>query len=184
MVRTTPISVLLVEDEVLISHLVAEWLSEFGCRVHEAGNADEALHYLEQGGPVDVLFTDINLGAGMDGTELARRVRERRPDMPVVYASGRSQVVDCGGLVPRSVFLAKPYDRADLSRLVEALRSRAGQAAPRRHGESERQLSPVIASPGDDRSPSWRARATSVSRHGERERKRARSNPESGGATG
>lgn len=129
MAPTRPITVLLVEDEVLISDLAAEWLSECGCRVHQAGNAEAAWHYLEQGGPVDVLFTDINLGEGMDGAELARRVRERRPDMLVVYASARSQAADRGRLVPRSVFLGKPYDRADLSRLVDTLIARSEQAS-------------------------------------------------------
>ena len=65
------ISVLVVEDEVMISNLVADCLSESGFRVHEVAAADEALRYFKSGANVDVLFTDINLPGGMNGAELA-----------------------------------------------------------------------------------------------------------------
>src|SRR5579872_2369799 len=88
-----PIHVLLVEDEFLICEMVAEALSEQGFCVHTADNGIEALRQLAAG-PVDVLFTDINLPGGMDGTALARRARELIPDLPVVYASGRTDRLD------------------------------------------------------------------------------------------
>ncbi len=74
-----PISVLLVEDEVLISNLVADCLIASGFAVHEVTTADEALRYIDSGANIDVLFTDVNLPGGMDGAELATRARERRP---------------------------------------------------------------------------------------------------------
>ena len=57
----TPVSVLVVEDEVLISNLVADALSASGFLVHEVTTADEALEYIDSGAAIDVLFTDINL---------------------------------------------------------------------------------------------------------------------------
>jgi CheY-like chemotaxis protein len=84
-----PRTVLLVEDEFLISQYVAEELSEYGFTVHESSTADDALRYIDSGAPVDVLFTDINLPGSIDGTELAIRVRAMRPELPIVYASGR-----------------------------------------------------------------------------------------------
>src|ERR1700757_4346856 len=93
---STPVSVLLVEDEVLISHLVAEYLSESGFDVHEVTTADAALEYIDSGAAVDVLFTDINLPGSMNGAELAQRARKRRPDLPIVYASGRFAASDIG----------------------------------------------------------------------------------------
>jgi CheY-like chemotaxis protein len=113
-----PVSVLLVEDEVLISHLVADELSEHGFQVHEVASADEALRYIESGGEVDVMFTDINLPGMIDGTELAQRVRAQRPELPIVYCSGRYSAASIGPLVTRSVFLAKPYDPADVCTLL------------------------------------------------------------------
>jgi CheY-like chemotaxis protein len=118
---TAPVSVLLVEDEVLISHLVSEWLSEWGFAVHEATTAAEALQYMDSGGAVDVMFTDVNLPGGMNGAQLAQKARERRPELPIVYASGRHACSDLGGLVPRSVFLPKPYNPEELCTLLARL---------------------------------------------------------------
>jgi len=114
-------TVLLVEDEVLISQLVADWLSERGFAVHAAATGDEALQYIGGGGEVDVLFTDVNLPGSIDGAELARRARQLRPDLPIVYASGRYGSCDIGPAVPRSVFVPKPYDPADVCALLERL---------------------------------------------------------------
>ena len=118
-------TVLLVEDEVMISHLVAESLSEHGFIVHESATASDALNFLTSGAEVDVLFTDINLPGGMDGRELARKARQLRPDLPIVYASGHYQLTDMGALVPRSVFLSKPYDPNDVGTLLARLTDRA-----------------------------------------------------------
>jgi len=114
-------SVLLVEDEVLISHLVADWLSESGFCVHEVQTADEALDYLDSGASVDVLFTDINLPGSMDGAELAQQARQRRPELPIVYASGRLCAHDIGPLVPRSIFMRKPYTPDEVCTLLARL---------------------------------------------------------------
>jgi CheY-like chemotaxis protein len=103
-----PIRVLLVEDEFFISEWVAESLSDCGFAVRIATNAADALRHLESA-PVDVLFTDINLPGSMDGTALALRAREIVPDLPVVYASGRVNMLDPLRRVPGSVFVAKPY---------------------------------------------------------------------------
>jgi len=120
-----PRSVLLVEDEFLISYVVAEELSEYGFVVHESTTAEDALRYINSGAAVDVLFTDINLPGGIDGTELAIRVRAMRPDMPIVYASGRYAASGLGQMVSRSVFVPKPYQPSDvctlLARLTEAV---------------------------------------------------------------
>ena len=118
---TAPISVLLVEDEVLISNLVADCLTASGFVVHEVTTADAALRYIDSGANIDVLFTDVNLPGGMDGAELAARARERRPEMPIVYASGRFKLSDIAPLVPRSLFMAKPYDPADVCALLTRL---------------------------------------------------------------
>src|SRR5690242_14246705 len=95
--------VLLVEDEVLIRECVAEVLTEQGFEVHTESNASAALRYLDTA-PVDVLFTDINLDGDMDGTDLARRARVLRPDLTVVYASGRANHLGPDVAVPNSVF--------------------------------------------------------------------------------
>ena len=84
---------LLVEDEFFISEWVAESLSDQGSVVRAVTNAADALRLLKSWA-VDVLFTDINLPGGVDGTALARQAREMLPDLPVVYASGRINNLD------------------------------------------------------------------------------------------
>src|SRR5262249_34666255 len=116
-----PISVLVVEDEVFISNLVADVLSASGFLVHEVTTADEALKYIDSGAAIDVLFSDITLPGGMNGAELATRAHEIRPEMPIVYASGRYKLSEIAPLVPRSLFMVKPYDPNDVCAILTRL---------------------------------------------------------------
>ena len=111
------IRVLLVEDEFLISEMVAETLSRQGFSVRTVTNGADALQYLTSA-PVDVLFTDINLPGGMDGMALARRARDLLPELPVVYASGGVNMFDFAWGVPRSISVAKPYDPDVIGRVL------------------------------------------------------------------
>ena len=103
-----PRTILFVEDEPLLGELITEALSEKGYEVHVAPDAVGALHHLMNGGDADILFTDIDLGNGMDGATLAQIVHGIRPKLPIVYASGR-RMPDQISAVPGSVFLPKPY---------------------------------------------------------------------------
>jgi CheY-like chemotaxis protein len=126
--RAQPIRVLLVEDEFLISEMVAEDLSERGFAVRAVSNASEALSHLASA-PVDILFTDIKLPGGMDGITLARRARDMKPDLPVVYASGHVSMLDLEARVPGSIFIAKPYVPSLVGRiLVSVMKGGAGRA--------------------------------------------------------
>ena len=104
------IRVLLVEDEFLICAMMADALTRRGFEVHAASNARDALEHLVCGAPCDLLLTDLNLGPGMDGVVLAQRVRELRPELPVVYASGSYNRLDQFKAVPGATFIAKPYN--------------------------------------------------------------------------
>ncbi|MEP7032059.1 MAG: response regulator [Pseudolabrys sp.] len=114
-------SVLMVEDEILITTLVTETLCEYGFDVHAVADGESALRYLDSGPEVDVLFTDINLYGNMDGAMLAKQVRARRPDIPIVYCSGRYSPSALSPLMSRSIFLKKPYDPGELCMLLERL---------------------------------------------------------------
>jgi CheY-like chemotaxis protein len=114
-----PIHVLVVEDEFLISEWVSQSLSEQGFAVETVSNAADALQLLASA-PVDVLFTDINLPGGMDGAALARRAREMRPRLPVVYASARATLLKQESRVPGSVIVPKPYEPTLVGKLLAA----------------------------------------------------------------
>ncbi len=79
--------VLLVEDEDAIRELLEEDLSDAGLVVVPVPNAEEGLDAAAQEAPA-VLVTDVNLGAGMDGLELAAEVRRRWPGVAVVVMTG------------------------------------------------------------------------------------------------
>jgi CheY-like chemotaxis protein len=114
-------SVLLVEDEPLISEIAAEALEEQGFAVEAVENADDALRRLMSGSRFDILFTDLNLPGDMDGGTLARRARELDPDLPVIYTSGRRSHMDELAPVEGSMFVAKPYDPFSIGQLLDYL---------------------------------------------------------------
>ena len=116
-------------NEVLISDWVAQALSEQGFAVETVANAADALALLASG-PVDVLFTDINLPGGMDGAALARRARELRPHLPVIYASARATLLKQDARVPGSIVVPKPYEPALVGRLLTAATKVASAGLP------------------------------------------------------
>ena len=115
--------VLLVEDEFLLSDMLTEVLSEHGFEVHAVANAKDALRHLTCGSPCDVLLTDINLAGSIDGAALARLARELRPNLPVVYASGRYGRIEELDAVKGAVFVPKPYNPNKLCEMLSEMTS-------------------------------------------------------------
>jgi CheY-like chemotaxis protein len=103
----SPVTVLVVEDEELLSELMVEELREVGFNVLKAGASDEALRIIESEAVIDVLFTDIRLPGGLDGWDLAERFRAKNRFGPVIYATAYPN----GPIrrVSQSGFLPKPY---------------------------------------------------------------------------
>ena len=110
---------LVVEDEWLLMDVVQEELLEDGFEVATAASGEEAIVKMEEArGRITCLLTDIRLGAGIDGWEVARRARQMHPGLPVVYMTGDSASNWVANGVPESVLLAKPFA---LSQLTAAL---------------------------------------------------------------
>jgi CheY-like chemotaxis protein len=101
-------TLLLVEDDPLVRMTLAEVLAEAGFAVLEAESAEAALDLVAERDDLALLLTDINL-PGADGFALARAARRLRPNLPVVYASGRLSEPDPGRALPGAPFLAKPF---------------------------------------------------------------------------
>jgi CheY-like chemotaxis protein len=108
---------LLVDDEELIRFSTADMLGELGYAVVEAGSAEEALKLIDGGLQFELLVTD-HLMPGMTGTELARRLHERRPGSPVLVVSGYAEV---DGIAPDLPRLTKPFRRAELAAALTGL---------------------------------------------------------------
>ena len=115
--------VLVVEDNVEVGAFSTQILQDLGYETTWAANADAALARLDEGLPVDVVFSDVVM-PGMSGVELGQEIRRRRPGLPVVLTSGYSHVLAEEG---RHGFelLQKPYAAEELSRvLLRAARGR------------------------------------------------------------
>jgi signal transduction histidine kinase/DNA-binding response OmpR family regulator/CHASE3 domain sensor protein len=110
-----PRRVLLVEDEVVLRMSTADMLERLDCLVTGVGSGEEALDLLAGGGNFDLLLTDLGL-PGISGEELAKEVRARFPDMPVVIASGYGATAS-GPSDTR--FISKPYSSIDLQQALD-----------------------------------------------------------------
>ena len=123
-------TVLLVEDQDRVRFILARLLRLLGYRVIQAPSGDEALRVCGSvGDSIDVLVTDIVM-PGLDGVELASRVRSARPDLPVLFISGHS-----GDLLPitdpmKTMLLNKPIHMVELGRALDELMGSRSDAKP------------------------------------------------------
>ena len=117
--------VLLVEDDAEVSAVVAATLHTLGCLAHLASSGEEALVLIDKGLQVDLLLSDIALGAGMRGTRLAQQMQARLPHVGVVLMSGFSEdLLDADrNAPPRWELLPKPFSRDALARALVRVRS-------------------------------------------------------------
>ena len=119
-------TILVVEDEISVRRLGAEFLASSGYSVLEAQDGGEALQECEQHrGPIHLLMTDLVM-PGMSGWELAMRLAGQRPEMKVIYVSGYTDdtIVPHGVLEEEIAFLPKPFSLNELAHKVrEALES-------------------------------------------------------------
>jgi CheY-like chemotaxis protein len=121
----TPLSILVVEDEVELRSLIVSFLREAGCAVSEAASAEEAIALMDK--QVDAVITDLRLGGRLTGWDVAEACRQVRADFPVIYVSGN--IVEPPRPVPGSLFFHKPYSPDEILQACHRL-SGAGSSPP------------------------------------------------------
>lgn len=115
-------TVLVIEDEFLISEMVATSLSEGGYEVVQVISSKKALAELEvDADRFRAIITDIRLGNGPDGWDIARRARELVPNIAVIYMTGDSGPDWTARGVPNSVVVSKPFAPAEIVTAVSTL---------------------------------------------------------------
>ena len=111
-------TVLLVEDNPDVASVSSSLLEQLGYTVRRVADAEAALREIERNN-VDLVFSDIVMPGKFDGLSLARRLREIRPDLPILLATGYSDAAaDVRGDFP---ILRKPYEIHQLSQAIAKL---------------------------------------------------------------
>jgi signal transduction histidine kinase/ActR/RegA family two-component response regulator len=110
-----PHRILLVEDNDAVAALVQEMLEGLGFAPRRVANAREALAALENDQNFDLVFSDIVMPGGMNGIELARAIKRKTPEIPVVLATGYSAALRHANGVDGLQILRKPYDMDTLN---------------------------------------------------------------------
>jgi PAS domain S-box-containing protein len=114
------LAVLLVEDDPEVRAVMRRFLDSLRCEVLEAPSGEQALLALGGEARFDVLLTDIALGAGMRGTELAARAQERFPALAIVLMSGfPAELIEADRDSPLGwELLRKPCSREELTQAI------------------------------------------------------------------
>jgi len=105
--------ILLVEDDDAVAAGVGHMLTDLGYDHARAAHADEALSMLESGERFDLMFSDMVMPGEMNGLALARTVRARRPDLPIILTTGFSEAASEAAEASFRLLL-KPYRIGDL----------------------------------------------------------------------
>ncbi len=110
--------VLLVEDEPEVRTVVTTFLRTLGCEVRAVATAELALAELAADAGCGLLLSDIALGAGLRGTQLAQRAQQQHPGLAVLLMSGySSELLDADEAAAHEL-LRKPFSREDLARAI------------------------------------------------------------------
>jgi CheY-like chemotaxis protein len=115
--RTHMPLVLVVEDEIFLRYVTADYLEDHGFSVLQAANADEAVGLLRRNRDVGAVFSDIQMPGSMNGLGLAHWITETLPGVKVLLTSGQ--------ILPAAArewtLLAKPYDMAEVERRLREM---------------------------------------------------------------
>jgi PAS domain S-box-containing protein len=115
-------TVLVVDDEPALLEIATAYLTQMGYTVLQAGDGASALRVLAQNAGIDLLVTDVIMPGGMNGTELAQKVRELSPRTKVMFTSGfpSGALAERSGTLVDGPLLRKPYLRAEFTAMIQS----------------------------------------------------------------
>ncbi len=118
MPEATPHTILVVEDDSIVRMLIVDVLEELEYQVLEAADGEAALVYITNGDTViDLMMTDQGL-PDISGSELAKKARAQRPDLPILFASGYAENID---VPPGMHSIGKPFSIDQLRDKVKGI---------------------------------------------------------------
>ncbi len=128
-----PITVLVVDDEDMLRHVVCRGLGYEGFRTLEAHSGEDALHLVDVAPAdlIDLVITDVVMSS-MDGWELGRRMAQKRPGVPVLYISAYppGDIFHRGQPSTALPFLQKPFDALELLAKIGEILGDCGGRGP------------------------------------------------------
>jgi len=113
--RAGALTVLAVDDDMLVLMNTVAMLEELGHQVVSANSGQNALDILSRQGPIDLILTDHAM-PGMSGLALARTVRQQKPDMPIAILTGYAEIPGNGEM--KLPVLGKPFTQQQLEKTV------------------------------------------------------------------
>jgi PAS domain S-box-containing protein len=118
-------TVLVVEDEPLVSMLLTDLLEELGYATIDAADAASGLKVLQSGQRIDLLITDVGLPGGMNGRQLVDAARAGRPALKVLFVTGYAEggVLDDYQSTPGTHVITKPFAIPNLATQIRAVLS-------------------------------------------------------------
>jgi DNA-binding response OmpR family regulator len=126
-------TIFVVEPDILVRMVIAEYLRECGFRVIEGATAKEVRTVLEAARQVDIVFAEVKLDGDMDGFALAKHVREKHARVEVILTSGTKNAANkAAELCDEDGPLDKPYHPQEVVRRIQALLERRRRGKARR----------------------------------------------------
>ncbi|WP_138467235.1 PAS-domain containing protein [Poseidonocella sp. HB161398] len=111
---------LLVEDNPEVRRVIRRQIADLGYPIIEAASAEEAEETLDAVSDIHLVVTDVAMPGGMDGRELAARIRAARPGIAVIVMTGHSEVPSTETGAAAIPFLRKPFERPALAAAIAA----------------------------------------------------------------
>jgi len=128
--KIPPSTVLVVEPDILVRMVIADYLRNCGYRVFEGATAEDVVTVLGTEQKIDVIFAEIQLSGSMDGFGLAQWVRERHPGVEVILTSGIARTAEQASDLCDEGPLDKPYHPQEVVRRINILLERRRTAPP------------------------------------------------------
>ena len=114
----------MVEPDILVRMIIADYLRECGYKVCEGVSADDVVTVLGSPQKIDVIFAEVRLGGSMDGFALARWVREQHPGIDVILTCGIAGAAEKAADLCDEGPLEKPYHPQEVVRRINILLER------------------------------------------------------------
>lgn len=111
------LTVLVVEDELLIRLAIVDYLENLWFTVFEATDAESAIAILEKHSEIQLVFTDVQMPGTMDGLQLAHYVRNRWPPTAIIVCSANPRPLD-DELPGHTYWVSKPFERVEMDKAL------------------------------------------------------------------